>query len=90
MSPQDGTGANLKFQADMAVKRRQKIVQNATDLYKFADENLKVPREKSTLSFRVFFYIAQKTKGTDTTATSPKSKGIIQFTAFCLMYRAIF
>ena len=57
--PQDGAGANLKFQADMAVIRRQTIIQNVADLYKFADENLKVPREKATLSRRVFFYVPE-------------------------------
>lgn len=30
--PQDGAGANLKFKADMAVIRRQKVIQNARDL----------------------------------------------------------
>ena len=37
--PQDGAGANLKFKADMAVIRRQKVIQN-----------LRVPSEKASLS----------------------------------------
>ena len=40
--PLDGAGANLNFQADMAVIRGQKVIQNAANLYEFAQENLKV------------------------------------------------
>lgn len=55
--PQDGAGANLKFKADMAVIRRQKVIQNARDLFEFAQENLRVPSEKASLSRRIFFYV---------------------------------
>lgn len=57
--PQDGGGANLKFKADMAVIRRQKVIQNAADLQEFAQENLQVPSEKASLRRRIFLYIKQ-------------------------------
>lgn len=38
--PQDAAGGFLKIQADLAVVREQHIIQNAEDLYKFANENL--------------------------------------------------
>ena len=57
--PQDGAGANLKFKADMAVIRRQAVIQNAADLYQFAQEKLKVPSGKASLSQRVFFYVGE-------------------------------
>ena len=57
--PQDGAGANVKFKADMAVIRRQKIIQNAVDLYEFAQEQLQVPSERASLSCRIFLYVAQ-------------------------------
>lgn len=57
--PQDGAGANLKFKVDMAVIRRQKIIQNAVDLHEFAQEQLQVPSEKASLSRRIFFYVEQ-------------------------------
>lgn len=38
--PQDAAGGFLKIQADLAVVRGQHIIQNAEDLYKFANENL--------------------------------------------------
>lgn len=31
--PQDGAGANLKHKADMAVIRRETVIQNAKDLF---------------------------------------------------------
>lgn len=57
--PQDGAGANLKFKADMAVIRRQKIIQNAVDLYEFAQEQLQVPSERASLSRRIFLYVEE-------------------------------
>jgi len=57
--PQDGPGADLKFKADMAVIRRQKIIQNAVDLYEFAQEQLQVPSEKASLSRRIFLYVEE-------------------------------
>ena len=57
--PQDGAGANLKFKANMAVRRRQKVIQNAHDLFEFAQENLRLPLEKASLSQRIFFYVEQ-------------------------------
>lgn len=62
---QDGAGANLKHKADMAVIRRQVVIQNAHDLYNYAKENLTKPsssRYKSQsvgLKWRVFFYVEQ-------------------------------
>ena len=38
--PQDGAGANLKHKADMAVIRREVVIQNAKDLFDFAKANL--------------------------------------------------
>ena len=61
--PQDGAGANLKHKADMAVIRRQVVIQNARDLYDYAKENLSEPsstRYKSQsvgLKRRIFFYV---------------------------------
>ena len=43
----------------MAVIRRQKVIQNAADLFEFAQENLSVPSEKANLSRRIFFYVEQ-------------------------------
>ena len=39
--------------------RRWKIIQNAVDLYEFAQEQLQVPLEKASLSRRNFFYVEQ-------------------------------
>lgn len=41
--PQDGAGANLKHKADMAVIRREAVIQNARDLFDFAKANLTLP-----------------------------------------------
>ena len=60
--PQDGAGANLKFKADMAVIRRQKVIQNARDLFEFAQENLRVPSEKASLSRRIYFTLNSTTE----------------------------
>ena len=57
--PQDSAGTNPKFKADMAVIRRQKIIQNAVDLYEFAQEQLQVSSERARLSRRIFFYVKQ-------------------------------
>ena len=63
--PQDGAGANLKHKADMAVVRRQVIIQNARDLYDYAKANLTEPsstRYKSQsvgLKRRIFFFVDQ-------------------------------
>ena len=35
------------------------MIQNAVDLFKFAQENLSVPSEKANFSSRVFFYVGQ-------------------------------
>lgn len=63
--PQDGAGANLKHKADMAVIQRQRVIQNAEDLFHFAEENLKKPssdrfqKRNVTLKQRVFFYVKE-------------------------------
>ena len=63
--PQDGAGANLKHKVDMAVIRRQVVVQNAHDLYNYAKQKLTEPssaRYKSQsvgLERRIFFYVEQ-------------------------------
>ena len=63
--PQDGAGANLKHKADMAVIKRQEVIQNAKDLFKFAEKNLKTPApsryqsENVHLKRRIFFYVEQ-------------------------------
>ena len=49
--------ANLKFKANMAVLRWQKIIQNAVGLYEFAQEQLQVPSERASL--RIFLYVEQ-------------------------------
>ena len=40
---QDGARPNLKHKADMAVIKRQVVIQNVKDLFKFAEKNLKIP-----------------------------------------------
>ena len=55
--PQDGAGANLKSKADMAVIRRQQVIQNAKDLFNFAQENMQLPLPGVSLSRRIFFYV---------------------------------
>ena len=60
--PQDGTGANLKHKADMEITKRNVIIQNAKDLYKFAENNLKTPApsryqsENVQLKRQILFY----------------------------------
>ena len=55
--PQDRAGANLKSKADMTVIWRQQVIQNAHDLYSFAQRNMLTPVSGRSLSRRVFFYI---------------------------------
>ena len=61
--PQDGAGANLKHKADMEIIKRNVIIQNAEDLFKFAENNLKAPApshyqsENVQLKRRIFFYV---------------------------------
>ena len=61
--PQNGAGANLKHKADMAVIKEQVVIQNANDLYGFAEKNLKEPApscyqsENVALKRRLFFYV---------------------------------
>ena len=61
--PQDGAGANLKHKADMEIIKRNVIIQNAEDLFKFAETNLKTPApsryqsENVQLKRRIFFYV---------------------------------
>lgn len=61
--PQDGVGANLKYKYDMAVIRRRVLIQNALDLYNFAQAHLKEPSpgryqsENVKLKRKVFFYV---------------------------------
>ena len=55
--PQDSAGANLKSKANMAVIQRQHIIQNASNLYNFANDNLQLPLAGASLSRRVFFYV---------------------------------
>ena len=37
--PQDGTGANLKHKVDMEIIKRNVIIQNAKDLFKFTENS---------------------------------------------------
>lgn len=59
--PQDGAGANLKHKADMAVIKGNEIIQNARDLFNYAEKNLKEPApsryqsENVTLKRHIFF-----------------------------------
>ena len=61
--PQDGAGANLKHKADMEVIKRKVVIQNAKDLFSFAENNLKTPApsryqsENVQLKRRIFFYV---------------------------------
>ena len=61
--PQDGAGANLKHKADMEIIKRNVIIQNAEDLFKFAENNLKAPApsryqsENVQLKRQIFFYV---------------------------------
>ena len=41
--PQDGAGANLKHKADMEIIKRKVIIQSVEDLFKFTENNLKMP-----------------------------------------------
>ena len=60
--PQDGAGANLKHKADMAVIRGEAVIQNARDLFDFAEANLTLPlstrfqSQVVKLKRRVFFF----------------------------------
>ena len=60
--PQDGAGANLKHKADMAVIRRETVIQNAKDLFDFARAELSLPSstrfqsQVAKLKKRVFFF----------------------------------
>ena len=63
--PQDGAGANLKHKADMAVIRREVVIQNARDLFDFAKANLTLPSSTRfqsqvvKLKRRVFFFVTE-------------------------------
>ena len=63
--PQDGAGANLKHKADMAVIRRETIIQNAKDLFEFAKARLSLPSSTRfqsqvvKLKRRVFFFVPE-------------------------------
>ena len=60
--PQDGAGANLKHKADIAVIQGQTVIQNAKDLYEYANANLEKPApsryqsECVQLKRRIFHY----------------------------------
>ena len=60
--PQDGPGANLEHKANMAVIRREVVIQNAKDLFDFAKDNISLPSSTRfqsqvvKLKRRVFFY----------------------------------
>ena len=68
--PQDGAGANLKHEADMAVIKEQVLIQNARDLFNFAEDKMKDPApsryqsENVALKHRIFF-TSKKLIGTD-------------------------
>ena len=61
--PQDGTGANLKHKVDMEIIKGNVIIQNAKDLFKFTENNLKTPApshyqsENEQLERQSFFYV---------------------------------
>ena len=61
--PQDGAGANLKHKCDMAVVRRQVVIQNARNVYDYAIINLQEPSSSQyqsnnvRLKRRVFFML---------------------------------
>ena len=63
--PQDGAGANLKHKADMAVIRREAVIQNARDLFDFAEANLTLPSstwfqsQVVKLKRRIFFFVTE-------------------------------
>ena len=63
--PQDGAGATLKHKADMAVIRREIVIQNAKDLFDFARANLTLPSstrfQSQVVKFkrRVFFFVSE-------------------------------
>lgn len=48
--PQDGAGANLKYKCDMAVIKRQVLIQNAKDMYDFANKEFKTPAPTDAIS----------------------------------------
>ncbi|KXJ20237.1 hypothetical protein AC249_AIPGENE16598 [Exaiptasia diaphana] len=45
--PQDGAGSNLKYHRDMAVFKRQVTIQDAKNLYDFADKEFRQPAPSS-------------------------------------------
>ena len=55
--PQDAAGGFVKKSADMAVMRGTHIIQNAKDLFSFADECLQGTKDQSSCSRRIFRYI---------------------------------
>ncbi len=55
--PQDAAGGLVKRMADMAVIRRQAVIQNALDLQQFCIENLSQPREGSRVHRRYFHVV---------------------------------
>lgn len=61
--PQDGAGANLKYKCDMAVIKRQACIQDAKDLYDFAQKEFQNPApsryqsDNVKLKRRVYFYV---------------------------------
>ena len=63
--PQDGASTNLKHKADMAVIRREIVIQNAKDLLDFARANLSFPSstrfQSQVVNFRrrVFFFVSE-------------------------------
>lgn len=54
--PQDAAGGLLKNQADMAIIRGRVTIQNAFGLYKFAMDNLTIPKSHGCQR-RIFKYI---------------------------------
>ena len=63
--PQDGAGASLKHKADMAVIRREDVIQNANELFDFARANLSLAStthfqsQVVKLKRRVFFFVSE-------------------------------
>ena len=60
--PQDGAGANLKHKADMEIIKRKVVIQNAEDLFKFSENNLKTPassryQSENVQLRQIFFYV---------------------------------
>lgn len=63
--PQDGAGANINHKCDMAVIRREVVIQSSLDLYNFAENSLREPSQSVyqshnvRLKRQVFFHVEE-------------------------------